>query len=506
MLNDPCPKPRLWFALWAVIVIAQVLLYANAWAILPAGDDWTAPVSEIGRAHRDGIWKVLTVNAWQHPMYRPLQSLVFIALAKLPGPLWPWVTVLNQLCFAIATAVLLGWAYTFRLPLKAAAAAALVFAVHPLNVAAVASVDGFGSVLTPSLAWGIALLVYLLRGRPALALTLATFAMTVVSGVKEYVFAAVPMSLIIVLFTYRNRWKSAVVYALVMGSAVAVNLYCRRYLTALDPGYATNSSTAHVSPVALVANLIGGLAVGLYPGNTVTVFTPGSLLVRFGPVAIGISAVTILLTVGLWKATSLFKTAPHEHAEFPSGVSPRAWIAALVLLTAASMFPACVAKRMSEMYLLGISFGIALLTGYAAVGFHPLRTPFARRLLPIAFGLILGFAIFGLHAKANEQALSGRLSYTMAEQLNRELPPARVKLAILFNPDELRKIGYYSVYRLPRNGLVVHETLHYFRPGLGDTVECIIPDPNTAPELSSFDVVYNARVPDLTRVELIRMR
>lgn len=494
MLNESQPKMRAYLALWAGLVLLQALVYHGAWGMLPGGDDWTAPVSEIGRAHREGVWQVLKVNAWQHPMYRPVQSLAFIALGKLPGPLWDWVTALNQVCFAVAAAILLCWAKVLRLSFPAAVVGGLVFAVHPLNVAAVASVDGFGSVLTPAAAWGIALAVLLLRGKPAVALAVAAVAMTALSGVKEYVFAAVPMSLGVVVVCYPNRGRWLAAFAVVMGGAVGINLWARRFLEVLSPGYAHNSATANVGLAGVLANTVGGLAVGLFPGNTVTVFTAGSTLHRFGPVALGTAAAAGLLALGVWKAL---------RTEGGSPLALRKMVLLIVLLTIGVMFPANVAKRMSEMYLLGVPMGIALLAGCAVEGFARMSSPIRRGGGVVFAGLML-WSILAVEQKVAEQATSGRLSWQMAGQLDRELPRTRVRVGIVFDAEELRRVGYYSVFRLPRNGLVVTETLDYIRPGVGDTLDCIVPDRGEAVDLSACDVVYRATVPDASHIQLIR--
>jgi protein O-mannosyl-transferase len=164
--------PPALIALVAAAVYAQTLsfdfVYDDVWAI-----------ANNPQVHSLANWReILTSPYWKNELYRPLTSLTFAADWTLWGGSPAGYHLTNVLCHVLASllvyalaAALLGW--------TAALAAALIFAVHPVHVEAVASVVGRAEILATVLVLAAALLYrrhgdLTSRGDPAAAEGLGT--------------------------------------------------------------------------------------------------------------------------------------------------------------------------------------------------------------------------------------------------------------------------------------------------------------------------------------------
>ena len=492
-MNVPTTTPKCGPPPWAIGILATfaiVVLYHGAFRVLPAGDDWQPPLSEIYRARATGLWSIVTHNAWQHPAWRPLQSLAFVGLDKLPGDLFAWVSALNLACAIVAIVTLLLWSRAIGLTPVATLAAALAFAAHPINAAAISSNDGFGSILAPAVAWLMAWVIHRLRDRPWLALLIVVPTYAIASGVKEYVFALVPMACAVTLLTYRRpvRWT------LIVGAILSVEtvglLAIRRLLVPLR----VMGNEIAPGPIAMVrrgvANTAMGVGAALTPSNTVDVFTTSGPL-RFVALALGASLAATI--VGVATILLLRRRSRDPNPRDPSDAIPPARSLSLVaLLTLGSLFPANVAIRMSEMYLLGLGLGVALLIGIAV------REAMLTTSRGVRASLIAGVAVWiawgatSTLQKVDETRHSGELSFALGTFLGDTLPRrAGLRVAVLYDDAAVRRAGYYSVFRVPRSGLVVNETIQYFRPDApGRLTNVRIGSPTeTPPDFGAFDAI-----------------
>lgn len=484
-MNETVPDRRwTWPTIGAAGLLAIVLLYHGAWGMLPAGDDWQPPLSEIHRARVDGTWSLVTHNAWYHPQWRPLQSLAFVALSKLPGNLFAWVSALNFACAAFAMTTLVLWSRALRLPPIAALVAAMAFAAHPVNVAAIASNDGFGSVLAPACAWFCCWILWRLRDRPWLALAIAVPIYIVVSGVKEYVFALVPMAGATALLTYRRPVRWALIVGGTFSIVTAALLAARSLLVPLrrmgdQPG-------TSFSALATLKNTAMGTVAALAPSNTISFFTTtGST--RAIVFALGVALTLALITIGV--ALAITRT-PATGERSATELSPARGAILLTLLTLGSLFPANASMRISEMYLFGLGLGVALLIGIAARG-AVVAPRTVRAALSIALAAWLAWAATSTLAKVAETRRTGELSYALGQYLAETLPPEPGRrVAILYDEAALERAGHYSVFRTPRSGLVVKETIQWFRPSYGGSLTNVrVGSSEPAPNFDDFDVV-----------------
>lgn len=454
-----------WIGPALAAVVAFVLLYHGAYRMLPAGDDWQPPLSEIYRSSVSGPWSLVTHNAWYHPQWRPLQSLAFVALSKLPGDLFAWVSVLNAACFGVALTAVLLWSRALRLPPIATYVAALALVAHPINVAAVASNDGFGSVLAPATAWLCCWILFRFRDRPWLAIAIVVPIYVAASGVKEYVFALVPMACATTLLTYSRpvRWTFTVgaILSAVTGALLAVR-------SLLVPLRSMGDATAF-SVVGTAKNTVMGVVAALAPADTVAFFTTTGTT-RVVVFALGGCLTLAIVGVGLIRRDRV--------------------PALLALLTLGSLFPANVAMRISEMYLFGLGIGVSLLLGCAARALV-----IARRSIQVALAAMLvvwlTWASMSTLSKVAEMRRTGELSYALGRFVADALPPERgQRVAILYDDAAVRRLGGYSVFRVPRSGLVLTETLQWFRPGRGDKLTALrVGGSLPAPDLDAYDVV-----------------
>jgi protein O-mannosyl-transferase len=152
-------------------LLAAVILAAGAYAG-SLGHNFTYDdvhiIKESELLHSLANWRaILHATWWEDAMYRPFTALTFAADWALSGGDPRWFHVVNVLLHAGVTALVFLLVRSL-LPLFPAAAAAALFAVHPVHVEAVANVVGRAEVLATLFALG-AVLLY--RADGALAAT-----------------------------------------------------------------------------------------------------------------------------------------------------------------------------------------------------------------------------------------------------------------------------------------------------------------------------------------------
>ncbi len=203
-------------AIWLVLLVAAV--YANSLGGGPVVDDPRLMVTNT-QVVTAGVWQAFTTNFWeasakdwQDMAYRPLTKLVFSAIYGVFG-LTPFAFhAASILCHAAATLAVLFLAGGLGLSERAAALAAALFAVHPLNVEAVAWMSGMSEPLSGACVLGSLALFLYGRRWPSLGLA-------VVAVFSKEIALALPA--LVFLLAREKRWRAALPYAAVAVCYVA---------------------------------------------------------------------------------------------------------------------------------------------------------------------------------------------------------------------------------------------------------------------------------------------
>jgi tetratricopeptide (TPR) repeat protein len=144
-----------------IALLVAVVLAAGAYAG-SLGHDFTYDdvhiIKESALLHSLGNWRaILRATWWEDAMYRPFTALTFAVDWALSGGDPRWFHAVNVLIHA-GVVVLVFLLARSLLPLFPAAAAAALFAVHPVHVEAVANVVGRAELLATLFALGAVLL------------------------------------------------------------------------------------------------------------------------------------------------------------------------------------------------------------------------------------------------------------------------------------------------------------------------------------------------------------
>jgi len=151
---------RLWPA--AIVAAVAAAVYARTAGFAFVYDDiWVILNNPL--LHSPAHWREILTAPWQsHGLYRPFTSLTFAANWALGAGAPGGFHVVNLLLHAVASVLVFVLAARW-LPRAGALAAALLFAVHPVHVEAVANVVGRAEILATAFILAAALL-YLRHG------------------------------------------------------------------------------------------------------------------------------------------------------------------------------------------------------------------------------------------------------------------------------------------------------------------------------------------------------
>ncbi len=175
-------------------------------------------------------------SAWRgsgqdNPIYRPLTTASYAVNRALFGS-DPWsFHALNVLLHALASVLVLALGAELGIPPEAAFGAAVLFAVHPVHVEAVANVAGRKDLLVCLFALAAVLAHARAVRRGGIALAAAPLAVLAAAFSKESGLASVAVILARDLLYAREAWRSsrarlASLYA-VYGSCAALHLWAR---------------------------------------------------------------------------------------------------------------------------------------------------------------------------------------------------------------------------------------------------------------------------------------
>lgn len=217
----------------------------------------------------------------QAGMWRPFTILSFALDWTLGGGRPGWLHVANALWHGVAS-VLLFWVLARWLPPLSATAAALVFAVHPVHVEAVASIVGRADLMSATATFGAVLAVRSRRWTGALALAAAAML------VKE---TGIAVSVATLLYCWLDREVGRPPAWFVAGLAAVTGAYLVGWRTISEP------TVTYVAAPFIGATVVDRVTLALsavWRAATLLVW-PARLSADYGPQVI---AVPVGFTIG----------------------------------------------------------------------------------------------------------------------------------------------------------------------------------------------------------------
>ena len=500
------PTRRGLLLIFLIAWIVQVALYSHTFTVKPSGDDWGAPLTDIYVGNEAGLGP-LVLQTRQAQNYRPAQSLMMWLAGRAAGvdaegeslvrpATWVSIrtlTMLSSLSLFMATAWLIG-----QMPVGRAGAmvAAAVLALHPTLAAAIASIDGFTSLLAPAFVIAAAAGVVRFRSKPAIGLVISALCLVAGSLVKEYAFAIVTTAALAAWLFVERRWFWAMTHFVVLCGLTGINLYLRRFV--VEPGDAAGTG-AGTSVMQVLSNLVLITAGGLFTGNTVWVYVTRS------PLALATTLLTCcanvgLLLVGIWfllKRPAASTEPPHVD----TASQPWRWVVFGVLGALTFTFPANLVQGMSEMYLGAWIAGLAMLGALATQGFG-LRS---RRIRLIAMSLATVLALqaaISVWIKAEGVRQAGEDAAAQADAffdaVDRIAPGDEpVDVLLVFRRDRMPARPIFSVYRISDASLIDGHVARTYRPRSRITSDFILVADDQAVARLTAEALPVERDPDV---------
>src|SRR5438132_12284679 len=262
--------------IWAALILIAVVFISYAPAVRNGvgWDDWALvlrdPLIRSWRLIPEGFNHFLFVDATASDFYRPIQRLIFTidyaAFAFRPGPyhltsvLWHSLAAIALLFFA--EELLLSFGLERGRSRLMALVAALVWAIHPVQSAAVAYVSGVADPLAAT--FGFLGLFLLLRASltlgprelPLLIGSGVAFLLSALSKESGLLFPLIGMAFSLLRKNWVNLWKTAAVAALVAASYFSLRAAAEHNL----------APTLTPPPPLLVRPIIAARAVAEYTG------------------------------------------------------------------------------------------------------------------------------------------------------------------------------------------------------------------------------------------------
>lgn len=484
---------RSWFILAFILVAAaQIALYHEAFGVKLSGDDFSGLTIDIHRANLEGP-VALFRETTQAKNYRPLQSFLMWLFARgsMPEPYFA-IRVLHVLSMAMYGLTMLLWVRRMRVSKVGAIVALLVMFLHPMLSAPMAGIDGFSSLLAGAFMWLAALAAYEWRDRWWLSAAGAGACLVVGSLIKEYTFAALPLSVWAVLvLPSRIRWRTVAAVGIVLTGLIVALMAIRPFI--VPAGLEGKIPTPHVDPVQVAKNLGLFAAVPLYFGSTVWVFVQRTPVVLAMFVASCFATIG-LLGIGLWRAWRQGMRA--DQSDEKEAPTVARWVVFLLLSFFAATFPANILKHVSEQYAVGLALPLALLAGLAAEGIRRATARF-RTLAAMLFAGQIILAATAVLDKVRGIRDCGDRATHQAQELIKLLPPDAhdLYLALVFVEDDTARQRVYSVYTMRDSGLLHpgqrlkwNGTLEWWLPRRGLDFERLVVKSVDDTDLTGFDL------------------
>jgi hypothetical protein len=491
------PSRLFMLQLFVVLFIAQIVLYKDAFQVLPAGDDFSPPLAEIQRGEDVGPAAFFTDSL--QDVYRPFQSTTMWLVGRLSEEhRIRNIHIMTFCMMALYGMVSLLWLRQIGLGRMGTIVAGIVVFFHPIFGGPLGGIDNFGSIAAHALMWLGALAIIRFREHFALGLLLAAVCMVCGSLYKEYAFGLIPLGAWTALvfapsFSLRRGIVRAFIIGLVLLTLMIISLIVRRHLgTSSDDPRLPELSVDMVKMIARNAVLLA--TATFYTGNTIWVYVKQTPL-AFAWVIVNIGSVIALLLIGLRMRLRRDRTervhadTPAEHA---ADITPLRWVVFLTVSFVCASFPAnMIPYEVSEMYATGVILPLALLCGLAADGFMRCRPPVRA----IAGTLLIAHVVvacFAIHAKVHGLRDVGDMADRHLDEVIALLPDdARdVTVTIVFVNADLDPRRTYSAFRMgPDVGMMNPRALNYRLPGRGLVVDRIYVDALNEVDLPALDVV-----------------
>ena len=501
------------FLLIATAFVLQILLYRQAFHILPAGDDFTTTY-EIVRGEVNGPADFFTRSLSTHH-YRPLKVWATWLLGSLSDSLEGrafWLRVLHFGGMAVYAVAAGAWIRLLRVSLMPAAVATAVLFVHPVMTQALGSIDGVDTLVASGCMWIGAWACLAFRERIWLAVIVNLLCFAIGIGFKEATFAMVPLSAGTAFwFGGYSRWRAALVMAgALVGASLLIMVVRHNTIVATEAG--KGFGYFRFRPAQLVENAVVLITGVLFFGNSLWVFLNRSPMVLAIVAASALGAV-LFVAGGMWFLTrkglgdeprgtdaTPHAGARHEIAGFPL----RWWLSYFALTFLAASFPANIMYHVSEMYVPPIVLPFALLCGLATAGWawspKPLR-------LAASAGAVAAVvvAVLAVQDKVRGMVDVGRSADARLRQIASFVPPdlRHGKVLLLYRDADLPPKRTYAVFRIGDELIVDSEyLLEWALPGRGHRVTTrVVPAPDML-DVSGFDLalIWDARAGTYRRV------
>lgn len=418
----------------------QFAVYVDTFKVLPAADDFDAPLFEILRGQKEG-WGTLITQTSQPANYRPMQSILtwFAGTADADNPLFG-VHLLHFISAWAFLAAGLAWAKILCLRRIGVIIVAIVLSLHPVLAIMIGSIDGFSSLLAPSLLWLAACFAFRDDNRMGPNFLAALCSLILAFGVKEYVFGGALVLPMVSWYTAREyRFRRFLRCGLIVGALVLAWLVIRSFTMPPAPRGIGGYSYVRWSPLQIATNYALFVAALGYWGNTV------SLFIQRSPILMAGMAISCLLSVALAVAPFVVCRRSDAQRKLP-------WFLLAALL--ACSLPAGIAFHVSEMYVASMLLPLALLV---ALSFDHLAASRWGRMVVVVFvvTMIAVGTIVG-RSKTDKLVDMGKRAEAQAQALIRELPDNLQDgnpVVLVFLAKEMPERAY-SVFALRDNALI----------------------------------------------------
>lgn len=414
-------------------LIAQIVVYAPMFKILPAGDDFPV-LNDLNRGNEQGALSLLT-KSYSNVNYRPVRALgvwFFGSVAKDNR-----IFSLHLMHFIGATffsCCALLWLRTIPLGKIGVIIASIVVFFHPVMVASICSLDSIDSTVSSGILWLGVWCVYRFRDSLIICSILAAVCFMIGGVTKEYIFALVPLAAWTLFYLSDRQRIFRVITVCGVLILCFVALMVIRYFT-MEGGKGRGLEYLDLSPGAFVANL-ATLTVGLLlPGNTVTAYlnrNEPTVFLALPPIL----ALCSLVGIGLWRFYS------PENARYRTII----YLSVALLL---SYFPMIVMFHVSEMYVPPLVIPFALLCGVAADGWT-LKPKWASGIAAVISIALLANSVIAIRSKIAGMRSVGERADIQAEQILNLLPKdaTNLNIAICYNTFGMKKNRHYSVFAM----------------------------------------------------------
>ena len=380
-----------------IVVAVALAVHAPSLTNMFAYDD-VAVIMRDQRVHSlANLPHIFATSYWNddsQALYRPLVNASFALDWAIASNHPGWYHFVNILWNAGASAlVLLLLARLY--PIAGALAGALVFAVHPVHVEAVANVVGRAELMAAVFGLGAAL--YWIRSRNSRdVLILAPVLLALALLSKESAIMVVPLLVLLDFATGRLRWDAISGYlrerlaGLVVIAAVVLTWIALRALVLDAFAPATLDAALEVAPRGMPRVLT---ALQVWPVWLRLLFVPLTLLADYGPrIIMPASRMTPLVTAGLVTVAALVGGGIAALAANRRRTAlALLWLPIAALPVSNLLFPIGIIVAERTLYLPSVALAIAVAGGLTWI--HARNVRFGRAASAATAAIVLAFSV-----------------------------------------------------------------------------------------------------------------